>query len=255
MKPSSAPPSLPGTRPEGVESEAAAADYIRQMFTEVAPRYDFLNHLLSLGFDRAWRRRTAGLVREVLAWPEARAIDLCCGTGDLALELARLSAGLVVGSDFCAPMLTRAQDKARWQSLRVPVLAADTLALPFADGSFDVATVAFGFRNLANYRRGLEEIQRVLKPGGVAAILEFSVPQRSLFKRVYSFYFRQVLPRVGNRLAGVHGAYAYLPASVEKFPSCDEFAQWMRAAGFVEVSYRRWTAGTVALHLGKKAAG
>ncbi|MFQ5818053.1 MAG: ubiquinone/menaquinone biosynthesis methyltransferase [Terriglobia bacterium] len=253
-----APPTqtpLPGTRPEGIESEAAAAAYIRRMFAAVVPRYDFLNHLLSFGLDRSWRRRTAVALREKLSRPEARAIDLCTGTGDLALALARVTPGRVLGSDFCHPMLTRAKEKASAARVRIPVIAADTLALPFAEASFDVATAAFGFRNLANYQRGLEEMRRILKPGGVVAILEFALPERGLFRHLYRFYFRYVLPCVGNLLAGVRGPYNYLLESVEQFPSCDEFAGWMRAAGFAEVHYTCWTGGTVALHVGAKPPG
>lgn len=243
---------LPGTRPEGIQTEAAAADYVRRMFAEVAPRYDFLNHLLSFWFDRRWRRRTAEILRGNLARPQARAIDLCCGTGDLALELLRVTPSLVLGSDFCHPMLTRAQEKARAHRVSLPVIAADALLLPFPDRSFDVATAAFGFRNLVNYRRGLEEMRRILKPGGILAILEFALPERGIFRHLYGFYFRRILPRMGNWLSGVQGPYDYLRASVETFPSCDEFAEWMRAAGFAEVRYLRWTGGTVALHLGIK---
>lgn len=246
----SAPMPLPGTRPEGVASEAEAADYVRRMFGRIVPRYDFLNHLLSLGLDRRWRRGTAQAVKGKLLHGDSRAIDLCCGTGDLALELARVSPGQVIGSDFCQPMLARAQVKACGSRLRVPLVAADTLALPFADASFTVATAAFGFRNLANYKQGLAEIRRILKPGGLIAILEFALPERGVFRHLYGFYFRHVLPWVGNCFSGVEGPYDYLRESVEKFPTCEEFADWMRAAGFVEVRYQRWSEGAVALHLG-----
>lgn len=246
------PSGFPGTRPEGIQDEAAAAAYVRDLFAQVAPRYDFLNHLLSFGFDQRWRRRTAEALREWLSGREARVIDLCCGTGDLALELARQASGLVLASDFCAPMLVRAQGKVRVRRLRVPMVAADALQLPFPDSSFDAAAAAFGFRNLANYRRGLEEIRRILKLGGVVAILDFALPDRGAFRHLYGFYFRHVLPRVGNCLAGVRGPYDYLPDSVEKFPTCDEFAEWMRTAGFTNVRYARWTGGAVALHIGTK---
>ncbi len=246
---------LPGTRPKGAEAEAAAAATINRMFAALAPRYDFLNHLLSFGFDRRWRRRTAARLGTALAPAGARALDLCAGTGDLALEIARVTPGKVWASDFCHPMLQLAQAKARRDSSRVQLLGADALCLPFADGTFDVVSAAFGFRNLANYRRGLEEIRRVLKPGGIAAILEFSLPQGALVRGIYRFYFRRILPRLGNWLSGVPGAYSYLPASVELFPDCDEFAEWMRTAGFGEVRYERWTAGTVALHTGIRLGG
>jgi len=247
--------SLLGTRPEGTETETAASATINRIFAAVAPRYDFLNHLLSFGFDRRWRRRTAARLSATLAHPDARALDLCAGTGDLALEIARVTPGIVWASDFCHPMLQLAQAKARRDSRRLQLLGADTLRLPFAEGTFDVVSAAFGFRNLANYRRGLEEMRRVLKPRGVVAILEFSLPQSGLVREIYRFYFRRILPRLGNWLSGVQGPYSYLPASVELFPDCDEFAEWMRAAGFGEVRYERWTGGTVALHTGIRPRG
>lgn len=241
-----------GTQPEGIESEAAAANYVRQMFARVAPHYDFLNHLLSFWIDRSWRRRTAEAMRTRLAHPDSRALDLCSGTGDLGLELARLAPGLVVGNDFCHPMLEQAVAKSRQQRRRLAVVEADALRLPFADATFDVVTAAFGFRNLANYGRGLAEIHRVLKPGGVVGILEFALPERGIFRQLYRFYFQRVLPWVGNTLSGRAGAYGYLPASVEKFPDCEGFAAWLRDAGFANVTYTRWTGSTVALHQGEK---
>lgn len=243
----------PGTRPEGARDEAEAARTVRRMFAGIAPRYDFLNHLLSLNRDRVWRRRTARALAPRLAQAGSRALDLCCGTADLALELQRVSRGSVVGSDFVHGMLTRAQEKVRRAGTSLALLEADALNLPFADESFDVVTAAFGFRNLANYQRGLEEIRRALKQGGQAAILEFALPQRGLFARFYRFYFHRVLPWLGGAISGSRAAYNYLPASVEKFPDSDEFARWMEGAGFRNVRYVLWTGGTVALYLGEKA--
>jgi len=248
----SRPPPLPGARPEGTSEEKQAARVVQEMFTRIAPRYDFLNHLLSLSLDRLWRRRTARALARHLAGAGSCALDLCCGTGDLALELARVSRGAVVGSDFVHPMLARAREKAARQGRRLLLVEADALELPFADAQFEVVTAAFGFRNLANYRRGLEEIYRVLKPGGEVAILEFSMPRRGLLATLYGFYFRRVLPWVGQAVSGVRGPYSYLPASVEKFPDCEEFARWLEAAGFRSVRYEQWTGGTVALHRGTK---
>lgn len=242
----------PGTRPEGVRGEREAARAVQDMFARIAPRYDFLNHLLSFSFDRVWRRRTAQVLAPRLAASTGRALDLCCGTADLTLELARVSAGTVVGSDFAHPMLVRARKKAAAQRRRIVLVEADALQLPFADAAFDVVTAAFGFRNLANYRRGLEEFFRVLNPGGEVGILEFALPGGGLWGRLYRFYFRRLLPCIGNTLSGVRGPYGYLPASVEEFPGCDEFARWMEAAGFRSVSYQVWTGGTVALHRGQK---
>ena len=242
----------PGTRPEGVSGEQEAARAVQEMFARIAPRYDLLNRLLSFSRDRVWRRCTARALGSRLAAPNSRALDLCCGTADLTLELARVSRGMVVGSDFVHPMLVRAADKARARRRPIALVEADALQLPFADQAFDVVTAAFGFRNLANYRRGLEEIYRVLKQGGEVGILEFAVPQTGLFARLYRFYFRRVLPWVGTTLSGVRGPYEYLPESVERFPECEEFARWMKAMGFRSVSYEVWTAGTVALHRGEK---
>lgn len=238
----------PGTRPEGTQGEEEAARSVREMFSRIAPRYDLLNRLLSFSFDRLWRRWTARALAARLAAGDSRALDLCCGTADLTLELARVSAGAVVGCDFSHPMLVRAGAKAARPPRPILLVEADALRLPFADEQFDVVTAAFGFRNLANYERGLEEIRRVLKRGGEVGILEFALPERGLFAALYGFYFRRVLPCIGRLISGVRGPYSYLPASVEQFPDCEGFARWMEAAGFASVSYERWTLGTVALH-------
>lgn len=243
----------PGSRPAGVTEEAEAARSIREMFSRIAPRYDLLNHLLSFSFDRLWRRRTARRLAPRLAGPAARGLDLCCGTGDLTLALARAGRAQVVGVDFAHTMLVRARSKSRNRSGVVDWVEADALRLPFADASFDVATAGFGFRNLANYRKGLAEIHRVLKPGGEVGILEFVLPERGWFASLYRFYFRRILPRVGSWISGVRGPYSYLPASVAGFPDCAELAQWMEAQGFREVRFTCWTGGTVALHQGRKA--
>ena len=252
----SPPRSEPGTRPLGTSGEAEAARSVREMFARIAPRYDLLNRVLSLTLDRIWRRRTALAVRDLLQNPDSAALDLCCGTGDLALELIRAGRGSVIGSDFVHAMLTRAAAKAETYQARVRWLEADALAMPFAEGGFDVITVAFGFRNLSNYRRGLAEIYRLLKPGGRAAILEFAVPERGLFAALYRLYFRWLLPFAGNWFSGEsgkrEGAYTYLPASVERFPDCQSLAAWMEDTGFREVTCERWAGGAVALHLGAK---
>lgn len=234
------------------DNEASTSRAVHDMFAAVAPRYDFLNHFLSLGQDIAWRRATARSLREVLARPGSLALDVCCGTGDLALTLARVSAGKVVGTDFCHPMLRLAQEKSPSRAGRVLLLAADTLALPFPDEALDVVASAFGFRNLANYERGLREMRRVLKPGGTVAILEFSQVRWPVFGPVFRAYFRHVLPRLGTWISGVRGPYQYLPDSVSRFPDQDALAEAMRAAGFTKVRYRNFTGGVAALHLGEK---
>ncbi len=223
------------------------------MFARIAPRYDFLNHLLSFNRDRVWRRRTARALASHLQSADSRALDLCCGTADLTVELARVSRGTVLGSDFVHPMLQRAREKAARAKRRILLAEADALALPFPDGSFDVVTAAFGFRNLANYRRGLEEILRVLKRGGEVGILEFALPERGLFAQLYRVYFHRILPWIGGLLSGAPATYSYLPASVERFPDCAEFARWMETAGFRNVRYQLWTGGTVVLFVAGKA--
>lgn len=228
---------------------------VREMFADVAPRYDFLNHFLSVGRDVAWRRATARALAQALRRPGSIAVDVCCGTGDLTLELERVFPGRVLGADFCHPMLRLAQDKTRRRRRTSSFLEADTLALPFRDDSLDAVATAFGFRNLGNYARGLGEMRRVLKPGGVLAVLEFSHVRWPVFGPMFRLYFRHVLPRLGAWLSGVNGPYQYLPDSVSQFPNQESLAALMREAGFVEVRYRNFTGGVAALHLGRKSAG
>jgi demethylmenaquinone methyltransferase / 2-methoxy-6-polyprenyl-1,4-benzoquinol methylase len=257
--PSTAPPRAraTGTLPEGAVSEADASSKVRQMFTQIAPRYDLLNHVLSLQFDRMWRARTTRRLAPILNRPDALVLDLCCGTGDLALSLARHGQARVIGADFAHPMLVRAREKSAEQSAatgKAPLnfLEADALGLPFADASFDLVTTAFGFRNLANYRAGLLEIRRVLKPGGKIAVLEFTEPPDTLLGRVYRWYFREVLPRIGGVLSGDSAAYKYLPQSVSRFLRPEELSALMRAAGYQDVQHSAWTFSTVCLHVGTK---
>jgi demethylmenaquinone methyltransferase/2-methoxy-6-polyprenyl-1,4-benzoquinol methylase len=245
---------VPGTRPEGVQDEREAAAHVREMFGRIAPRYDLLNHLLSLDIDKVWRRRVAKQFSAILRDRSARVLDLCCGTGDLALAFRKESpAGAeIVGSDFVPEMLLRARAKAAASGANVTFVEADALALPFGDEGFDLVSCSFGFRNLANYERGLLEISRVLKPGGVAAILEFAEPRGVLFGSLYRFYFRRVLPRLGALISGNGSAYAYLPNSVSKFPSPEALQSIFHQVGFVETQFSRWTGGIVTIHTGRK---
>jgi demethylmenaquinone methyltransferase / 2-methoxy-6-polyprenyl-1,4-benzoquinol methylase len=237
-----------GTTPAGAETEQQASAWVRGMFGRIAPRYDLLNHLLSMNIDRHWRARTVSRVAEILARPGARVLDVCCGTGDLTRALqSRGESADVYGSDFSHPMLLAAQRKCR-----SPLFESDALQLPIADASLDLATVAFGFRNLTNYRGGLIELRRILKPGGTLAILEFSTPPNALLAGVYSFYSRAILPTIGGMISGSKDAYTYLPESVRKFPNAEGLANQMRDAGFVNVRFERMTAGIVALHLGDR---
>ena len=225
------------------------------MFARIAKRYDLLNHLLSGNTDRRWRRLVAKRLREVLSIEGARALDVACGTGDLALALARETGARVVGTDFCRPMLEIAARKALANvSSEIPFVEGDALKLPFAERSFDAVTIAFGLRNLSNVETGLRELWRVLRPGGRAAILEFSRPVVPGFRALFQFYFTRVLPRVGGTLSGSRGAYEYLPASVSRFPDQKRLARMMREAGFVSVEYKNLTGGVAALHLGTRPA-
>jgi demethylmenaquinone methyltransferase/2-methoxy-6-polyprenyl-1,4-benzoquinol methylase len=232
--------------------EASTGAAVRSMFAEVAPRYDFLNHFLSVGRDISWRRATARALNDVLSQPGSRIADVCCGTGDLSFSLSRRSQGVVLGADFCHPMLSIARTKANARYRRVHFLEADTMRLPFGDASLDAVTSAFGFRNLANYARGIEEMQRVLKSGGRLAILEFSRVRWPIFGPLFRFYFRYFLPRIGAWISGVEGPYSYLPDSVAKFPDQDALAEMLRTAGFRNVSYKNFTGGVAALHVGEK---
>ena len=254
-----------GAAPEGARDPDAAARAVRQMFTSIAPRYDLLNHVLSFNVDRLWWRRTARSFAEILAQPDSRVLDLCCGTGDMTFAL-RTQAGnstpqvlspQIWGADFSHAMLQRARLKSLAKVSQnggsaVPQwIEADALCLPFPDQHFSLVTSAFGFRNLADYDAGLREIARVLRPGGECGILDFSEPKGAI-GHLYRFYFKQVLPRVGTLLSGVRGPYAYLPNSVERFPEPQEMLARMRRAGFREATWTPYTFGIAGLYRGKK---
>lgn len=237
-------------RSTALPSDEEKAAHVRRMFSSIAPRYDLLNHLLSLNIDRRWRRRAVDL----LEWerhPEGRYLDNCAGTLDLSIELARrdLFRGQVLGSDFTFEMLQGGEQKR--VGLPVAPVCADALALPYTDASFDGATVGFGVRNLADLDAGLREMRRVLRKGRRLVILEFTTPGWQPFRALYFFYFLRVLPFVG-RLVSKHGsAYSYLPESVLRFPEPPELVGRMEKAGFEEVGYRRLSGGIVALHWGR----
>ena len=231
-----------------VTNEAAHARAVRDMFAGIAGKYDLLNHLLSLNIDRAWRRAVAVELSPILQRSDALVLDVACGTGDLTVELQHDAAARVLGTDFCRPMLTVARSKAPLS----PLVESDALGLPFAADSFDAVTIAFGLRNLSNLNAGLAELLRVLKPGGRAAILEFSDPVVPGFKQAFRFYFANILPRIGGIISGSRGAYEYLPDSVARFPGQKALAGKMKDAGFQNVRYRNLTGGIAALHLGSK---
>lgn len=241
-----------GAAPAGARDQASAARAVREMFSSIAPRYDLLNHLLSFNIDRWWWWRAARTFAHILSRPEAMVLDLCCGTGDMAFALRRragLSAAKILGADFAHPMLERAAAKSDGGRMRW--VEADALNLPLGDDSFDLVTSAFGLRNLTDYDAGLREIVRVLRPGGECGILECSEPE-GLTGKLYGVYFRRVLPAVGTAISGVRGPYAYLPASVGRFPGPAEMTERMRGAGFGEASWTPYTFGTAALYWGRK---
>ena len=245
-----------GAAPEGASDRTSAARAVREMFTSIAPRYDLLNHVLSFNVDRVWWRRTARTFRHILARSDARILDLCCGTGDMAFALLReagKSSAQIVGADFSHAMLRQAALKSADRMASPEWIEADALNLPFPDAHFDLVTSAFGFRNLADYDVGLREIARVLRSGGECGILDFGEP-KGVMGALYRIYFKQVLPRVGTVISGVRGPYAYLPASVERFPSPEEMLRRMQTAGFAEASWTPYTFGIAGLYRGKKAA-
>jgi demethylmenaquinone methyltransferase/2-methoxy-6-polyprenyl-1,4-benzoquinol methylase len=227
---------------------------VRRMFGEIAGRYDFLNHLLSLNVDRYWRWRT---VRTVAPKSGDRILDVCTGTGDLALAYHKAAKGEaeIVGADFCHEMLALGHQKGMKARAgdRLTFIEADTQSLPFPSDRFNIVTVAFGLRNVADTDAGLAEMTRVCTPGGRVAVLEFSSPEWQPFKGIYSWYFRNVLPRIGQMIArNAESAYSYLPESVGEFPQGEALAERMRRVGLTEVSYRPLTLGVATLYVGKK---
>jgi len=240
-----------GTTPPGTTGEAQAAEWVQRMFAGIAPKYDLLNHLLSFNIDRGWRKLLVERLTPVLQRPAAKVLDLCCGTGDVLLDLQQVAAAPIMGADFCHPMLVSAQKKAERQGFHAPLFEADALHLPIAARSLDAIAISFGFRNLANYQSGLTELHRVLKPGGMLVILEFSHPPGLVMRTAYGFYSRLLLPAIGTLISGSREAYAYLPDSIRKFPLAEELAGMMRTAGFSDTRFQLLTGGIAALHVGR----
>lgn len=234
------------------------AHRVREMFAAIASRYDLLNHLLSVNIDKRWRRRVARLLHASLpvegsaAPRRARILDVACGTGDLSFTLFESGEARIVGVDFCRPMLQIANSKAAKRGFEVPFIEGDALALPFRDGSFEAATIAFGLRNLTTVETGFAELLRVLKPGGKLIVLEFSKPTTPILRSIFRFYFTRVLPLFGGLISGSKSAYQYLPESVSRFPDQNELASMMRRAGFEEVTFQNLSGGIAALHLGMR---
>lgn len=234
-------------------NEEEHAHRVREMFAAIAGRYDLLNHLLSGHIDKRWRRLVARKLRTVLGGSGIRILDVACGTGDLSLTLSEGTGAQIIGTDFCRPMLEIASRKIADRQRGIPLIEGDALSLPFLDRSFDAVTIAFGLRNLSNIERGLGELQRVLKPGGYVAILEFSKPVVPGFSSLFNVYFNRVLPMLGGLISGSRVAYQYLPDSVRKFPDQQDLSLMMRKAGFESVDYTNLTGGIAALHLGKRS--
>jgi demethylmenaquinone methyltransferase/2-methoxy-6-polyprenyl-1,4-benzoquinol methylase len=236
-----------------IQEAGPDAQKVQQMFGAIAHRYDFLNHFLSASIDKRWRKLAVQKVGDLVgSSPNAACLDLCSGTGDLALEIHRRLNIPVVASDFSHPMLTRSSSKftAAGFSSRLRIVEADALHLPFRNAVFDAVTIGFGLRNLANVQHGLDEIGRVLKPGGSAVILEFSKPVIPVLREIFGFYFRNILPRLGAAISGDGVAYRYLHDSVQRFPSQKELSQLMTAAGFSNVGFRNLSGGIAAIHWG-----
>jgi demethylmenaquinone methyltransferase/2-methoxy-6-polyprenyl-1,4-benzoquinol methylase len=257
--------SASGAEPGGSTADAAStrdeqrvSQAVQSMFNGIAPRYDLLNHVLSANVDRIWWRRTARTFAPVLRDPNSAVLDMCCGTGDMTLALLRLrpaNGTPVVALDFSHQMLERAKEKfasLKFSAFGVVTMEADALRMPLPDHSIDLITTAFGFRNLANYEAGLREMARVLRPGAAVGILDFNEPG-GLFGKIYSMYFRHVLPRIGRTLSGASAPYEYLPHSVHRFPKPEEMLALMRTCGFVQATWVPYTFGIAGLYRAVKA--
>ena len=220
---------------------------VREMFAQISPRYDLLNHLLSANIDGRWRRAVIRKLRPLLP-ANAQLLDVACGTGDLSIALFEKTGAQVIGLDFCRPMLELAARKAP----QLRFVEGDALQLPFAEASFDAITIGFGLRNLSSVERGLGELRRVLKPQGWAAILEFSRPVVPGMRALAAIYCMRLLPRIGGLVSGSRSAYEYLPESISRFPDQQKLAAIMRAAGFGNVAFQNLTGGVAALHIGQR---
>ena len=236
-----------------VEIPDRKADHISAMFSDIAPRYDFLNHLFSFGIDKCWRKRMA---REITKCRPARVLDIATGTGDLALALHRAEVAKIVGVDISEGMLEIARSKTIRNDIHpsnVEFMLASAEVLPFPDNSFDAVTIGFGVRNFEHLQKGLREIQRVLQPGGQLAVLEFSTPQHFPVKQLYHFYFHTIIPVVGHFVSKHQSAYSYLPSSVSNFPQRGDFLNQLQQAGFIDMRYRNLSCGIAAIYTAEKS--
>ena len=237
---------------ERTADELKHAKDVREMFSRISPKYDFLNHFLSGNVDKRWRKLVTKKLESVLNDRNALVLDVACGTGDLALEMQKSAKSKVIGTDFCRPMLTIAKDKNTPENLTIPYLEADGMNLSFADETFDAVTIAFGLRNFSNWQDGLKELHRILKSGGKLVILEFSAPVVPGFRQAFQFYFTRILPKIGGAVSGSRGAYEYLSESVARFPDQKGLVKMMLETGFSDVEYKNLTGGIAAIHLGVK---
>ncbi len=232
--------------------ELKHARAVREMFSGIASKYDFLNHFLSVNTDKRWRRLVRRRLENELNNPDALILDVACGTGDLSIELQHHAKARIFGTDFCRPMLEIAKGKNAKNQVSIPYVEGDGMNLSFGGESFDAVTIAFGLRNFSNWENGLRELHRVLKKGGRLAVLEFSTPVIPGFKQIFNLYFTRILPRIGGAVSGSRGAYEYLPDSVSKFPDQKNLAAMMREIGFSDVEYKNLTGGIAAIHTGTK---
>jgi demethylmenaquinone methyltransferase/2-methoxy-6-polyprenyl-1,4-benzoquinol methylase len=237
---------------ERTADELKHARTVREMFSRISPKYDFLNHFLSINIDKSWRRLVSKKLKDILERKDAVVLDVACGTGDLSVELQTNATAKIIGTDFCRPMLEIAAEKNERGNVSIPYIEADALSLPFTDASFNAVTIAFGLRNLANWEDGLRELLRVLKPDGKLVVLEFSSPIIPGFRQIFQFYFKGILPKIGGIFSGSRGAYEYLSESVSRFPDQKNLAKMMRETGFSDVEYKNLTGGIAAIHIGTR---
>lgn len=237
---------------ERTAGELEHARWVRNMFGNIATRYDFINRVIAVNLDQSWRKLVVKKLQPELQRADALVLDIACGTGDLSLELQKNSKAKIIGTDFCRPMMTVAQAKTEKSNLEIPYVEADGMNLPFASEKFDAVTASFGLRNFANWQTGLDEMRRVLKPNGKLAILEFAVPTLPVFRQVYNVYFDRVLPFVGGALSGNLAGYKHLNSSVRKFPDQKGFAEMIRQTGFESVEYQNLLTGICAIYTGTK---
>ena len=226
---------------------------VEKMFNDIAPSYDRLNHLMSLGIDNLWRKKA---LKEIVDGSEQQILDVACGTGDSTIAIAKAagSGSRITGIDISTGMMEPLMRKAAREGVhdRIKLKVADALAMPFQDGTFHRVTCAFGIRNFEDKAKGLQEFRRVLKPGGRAVILELGVPQKPFLRKLYDLYFMHILPLIGGMVSGNKEAYRYLPASVHAFPPPEKFCAMMEEAGFTSVRHRSYTAGLCRLFTGEK---